>query len=157
MRIGGAAANPKEGMTMNKLTMRFMIATAALVVVAGVASAQTMTASIPFEFRAGDRVMAPGTYRIDSSQLSGAPLFHLSNVHSGGSIVLLAKAPVDPRKGWAEEGNPRMVFACTSGSCALAELWAGSGSPAYTFRGPKLGNDVTAVLREIPLQHGKGE
>ena len=142
---------------MKKLTTRLMIAAAALVVVAGVASAQTMTASIPFEFRAGDRVMAPGTYRIDSSQLSGAPLFHLSNVHSGGSIVLLAKAPVDPRKGWAAEGNPRMLFACTSGSCALAELWSGSESNAYKFRGPKTDTDQTAVLREIPLRPGKGE
>jgi hypothetical protein len=141
---------------MKKLTTRLMIAAAALAVVAGVASAQTMTASIPFEFRAGDRVMAPGTYRIDSPQVSGVPLFHLSNVHSGGSIVLLVKAPVDPKKGWTA-GNPRMVFACTSGSCALAELWAGSGSYAYTFHGPKLDNDVTAVLREIPLQSGKGE
>jgi hypothetical protein len=141
---------------MKKLTTQLMIATAALLVVAGVASAQTMIASIPFEFRAGDRVMAPGTYRIDSSQLSGAPLFHLSNVHSGGSIMLLVKAPVDPKKGWTA-GNPRVVFACTSGSCALAELWAGSGSYAYTFHGPKLGNDVTAVLREIPMHPGKGE
>jgi hypothetical protein len=143
-------------MTMNKLTTRFMIATAALVVTAGVASAQMMTASIPFEFRAGDRVMAPGTYRIDSSRLTGTPIFQLSNVNAGGSIALLAQAPVSPRKGWAA-GNPKLLFACTSGSCALAELWSGSESHAYTFHGPKLDKDTTAVLREIPMQPGKGE
>ena len=43
VHIGDAAANPKEGKTMKKLTTRLMIATAALVVVAGAASAQTMT------------------------------------------------------------------------------------------------------------------
>ncbi|MGA9627651.1 MAG: hypothetical protein WBL65_05475 [Bryobacteraceae bacterium] len=141
---------------MKKLTTRFMIATAALVVVAGVASAQVMTASIPFEFRAGDRVMAPGTYLIDSSRLSGVPVFRLSNRSSGRSIALLSQAPVDPRKGWTA-GNPKLLFACTSGSCALAELWSGSESHAYKFRGPKVGGEETAVLREIPLQPGKGE
>jgi len=142
---------------MKKLTTRFMIATAALVVVAGVASAQTMTASIPFEFRAGDRVMASGTYQIDDLRsVTGTPVFRLSNRNSSGSILLLAQAPVDPKKGWAE-GTGKLLFTCTSGSCALAELWSGSESHAYTFHGPKLGNDVTAVLREIPLQPGKAE
>ena len=141
---------------MRKLTTRFMIATAALVVVAGVASAQTMTASIPFEFRAGDRVMASGTYQIDSLRLSGVPIFRLSNRNSGGSIALLAQAPVEPKKGWAE-GTGKLLFTCTSGGCALAELWDGSGSHAYKFHGPKLGKDEEAVLREIPLQPGKGE
>ena len=142
---------------MNKLTMRFMIATAALVVVAGVASAQTLTAQIPFEFRVGNRVMTPGTYQIDSLRaVTNTPVFRLWNVDSGGSIALLPQAPVEPQKGW-EEGNPKLLFACTSGSCALAELWSGSESHAYTFHGPKLGKDETAVLREIPMQPGKAE
>jgi hypothetical protein len=68
----------------------------------------------------------------------------------------LPQAPVDPKKGWVD-GNAKLLFACTGGSCALAELWDGSGSHAYTFYRPKLGNDETAVLREIPLQPGKGE
>src|ERR1035441_5566077 len=94
MRIGGAAANPKEGMKMNKLTMRFMIATAALVVVAGVASAQVMTASIPFEFRAGNQVMAPGTYQVDRlAAQTGVPIYRLLGVDSHRSIALLGHAP----------------------------------------------------------------
>jgi hypothetical protein len=142
---------------MKKLTTRLMIAAAALVVAAGAASAQTMTASIAFEFRAGDRVMAPGNYRIDDLRgVTGAPVFRLLNLHSGGSIALLAQAPVDPQKGWAE-GNGRLLFACVSGNCTLAELWSGSDSHAYTFHRPKLGKEVTADLREIPMQRGKGE
>jgi len=142
---------------MKKLTTKLMIATAALVVAAGAASAQTMTAAIPFEFRAGGRVMEPGTYRIYSSRLSGVPIFRLLNVNLGESATLLGQVPVDPKKAWQAEGNPKLAFACTSGSCALAELWEGSGSHAYTFHGPKLGKDETAVLREIPMQRGKGE
>jgi len=33
-----------------------------------VASAQTMTAQISFEFRAGNQVMAPGTYQVDNPE-----------------------------------------------------------------------------------------
>jgi len=142
---------------MNKLTTRLTIATAALVVVAGVASAQTMTASIPFEFRAGNRVMAPGTYWVgDLQRYPTSPILRLLNVNSHRSTTVLAQARVDPEKGWAA-GDGKLVFACVSGSCALTEIWDGHLSYAYTFKGPKLGQDVTAVLRVIPLQPGKGE
>ena len=101
--------------------------------------------------------MAPGTYQIEGLQsVTGTPIFRLLNVNSGGSIALLAQAPVDPEKGWAA-GNPKLLFTCTSGSCVLAELWSGSESNAYKFRGPKTDTDQTAVLREIPLRPGKGE
>jgi hypothetical protein len=143
---------------MRKLTTRVIIATASLVVAAGVASAQTtMNAEIPFEFRAGNRVMEPGTYRVDNlSSRTNTPVFRLQNVNSGGSIVLLPQAPVDPQKGWTQ-GDAKLVFACTSGSCALAEVWDGSSSLAYEFHRPNLGKDVTAWLKEIPMQRGKGE
>ena len=146
---------------MKKLTTRFVIATAALVVVAGVASAQiraTMTAQIPFEFRAGKQIMAPGTYQVDRlATQTSVPIYRLLDVHSRRSIALLAQASVDPRTGWTEE-NAKLVFACTSGSCALAELWDGSVShPAYTFYGPKLGKGEDAYLKVIPMQRDKGE
>jgi hypothetical protein len=157
VRIGDAAANPKEGTTMKKLTTRFMIATAALVVAAGAASAQTMTASIPFEFHAGGRVMEPGTYRADLSRSSGAPITRLLNSHSGEQVIVLGQIPVDPQKAWTASGEGRLVFECTSGRCALAEIWAGSGSQAYKVWHPKLVKDEEAVLREIPMQRGKGE
>ena len=142
---------------MKKLTTRLMIATAALVVAAGAASAQTMTGAIPFEFRVDGRVMAPGTYRVHQSYQIGTPVFWLTNVESGKLIMLLPGAPVDPQKAGAASGGGELAFACTSGSCTLAELWSGSGSRAYTFHLPKLGGDQTAVLREIPLQPGKSE
>ena len=145
---------------MKKLTTRLMIATAALMVVAGAASAQirtTLTAQIPFEFRAGNQVMAPGTYQVDRlATQTGVPIYKLLDVDSSRSIALLAQAPVEPRKGWTEE-NAKLVFSCTSGSCALAELWSGRESHGYAFARPKLGKGEDAYLREIPLQPGKGE
>ena len=142
---------------MKKLTTKLMIATVALVVAAGVASAQTLNASIPFEFRAGSQVMAPGTYQVDRLSVhSGAPIFRLLNADAHRSIAVFPQVPVDLEKGWVE-GQGKLVFACTSGSCALAELYAGSGSQAYKFRSPKLGKDEEASLRVIPLQRNKGE
>ena len=142
---------------MKKLTTKVMIATAALMVAAGVASAQTMTAQISFEFRAGNQVMAPGTYQVDNlNTQTGIPIYRLLDVNSHRSTTVLAQAQVDPEKGWAA-GNPKLLFACTSGSCALAELWSGSESNGYVFPRPKLGKGEDAYLRAIPLQPGKGE
>ena len=101
---------------MKKLTTRFMIATAALVVAAGAASAQTMTASIPFEFRAGGRVMEPGTYSASLSRSGGALIIRLLNSHSGEQAIVLGQIPVDPQKAWTASGEGRLVFECTSGS-----------------------------------------
>jgi hypothetical protein len=145
---------------MKKLTTRFMIAAAALVVGAGAASAQiqtTMTAQIPFEFRVGNQVLAPGTYQVDRLTVqTSTPIFRLLNVHLHQSAIVMPQAQVDPQKGWAE-GEPKLVFACAGGRCAIAELWAGSESYAYTFSRPKLGRGEEAYLRAIPMQPGKGE
>jgi hypothetical protein len=142
---------------MKKLTTKLMIAAAALVAAASAASAQKLTAQIPFEFRVGNRVMEPGTYRVDASQVTSIPIYQLSNVHSHSSIVLLPLALVDPKKAWKAEGNPKLAFACTGGSCALAEIWDGADNYACTFHRPKRGGDEDASLRVISMQREKGE
>ena len=143
---------------MKKLTTKLTIAATILVAAAGAASAQKLTAQIPFEFRVGNRVMEPGTYEVGlANDVSGAPLFLLQSRHSGRSAILLAQARVAPREAWAAEGLPKLEFACASGRCALAQIWDGPGSYAYTFNRPKLGNDEEASLRVIPLQRDKGE
>jgi hypothetical protein len=144
---------------MKKLTTKLMIATAALVVAAGAASAQIrtmMTARIPFEFRVGNQTLAPGTYAVDRLVQTSAPVFRLWNARLRRSAILLPQAQVDPQKGWAD-GSPKLVFVCIGSRCALAELWAGSESYAYTFSHPKPGKDEEAYLRAIPMQPGKGE
>jgi len=144
---------------MKKLTTKLMIAATVLVALAGAASAQiqpTMTAQIPFEFRVGSQVMAPGTYQVDSLDTSSIKVFRLLDVHLRRPIVVLPQARVDPRKGSAA-GTPNLEFACTGGSCVLAQLWSGSESYAYSFSRPKLGKGEEASLRVIPLQRNKGE
>ena len=152
--IGNASNNPERGTKVKKLTTRVMIATAALMVAATTASAQTMTGTIPFEFRAGNRVMAPGTYRVEFSQALSTPIYRLSNVDSGGFAILLGQSPVYPDKTRQAEVSTKLVFARTDNTYTLTEIWSGT---AYTIHGPKLGRDQTAALTEITLRPGKGE
>jgi hypothetical protein len=136
-----------------------MIAAAALVVAAGAASAQTMEAKIPFAFHVGKRIMEPGTYQVGNldSDIS-APIFRLRNARAHQVVIRMAQAPVDPEKAWTADGNPKLAFACGSGRCDLAEVWAGpSCRYAYTFPRPKLGKDYEAHLTVIPMQRDKSE
>ena len=143
---------------MKKLTTKLTIAATILVAAAGAASAQKLTAQIPFEFRVGNRVMAPGTYQVGlAPSMSSIPLFLVQSRDSGRQAILLAQARVDPRKAWTAEGNPKLEFACANGSCALAQLWGGAGTDAYKFRLPKLGKDEDIHLTVIPMQRDKGE
>ena len=57
---------------MKNLTMKMMVAAAALVVAGGVASAQVMTAEIPFRFQAAGAWLEPGTYSINHISGSSA-------------------------------------------------------------------------------------
>ncbi|HMD70630.1 MAG TPA: hypothetical protein VKF41_04770 [Bryobacteraceae bacterium] len=142
---------------MRKLTTKLTIAATILVAAASAASAQNMTARIPFEFRVGNRVMPAGTYQVGlANSTSGAPLFLIRGNYSLQSAILVAQARKDPRKAWAAEGGGKLEFACAGGVCALAELWDGSRGPAYKFRVPDLGKD-DIHLAVIPLQRDKGE
>ena len=143
---------------MKKLTTKLTIAATVLVAAAGAASAQNMTAQIPFEFRVGNRVMPAGTYQVGlANSVSSAPLFLLRGDSSHRSAILVAQAREDPRKAWAAKGGGKLEFACAGGVCALAELWDGSrGGPAFRFRLPEMGKD-DIHLAVIPLQRDKGE
>jgi hypothetical protein len=145
---------------MKKLTTRLTIAAAALMVAAGAASAQTqpLTAEIPFAFHVGNRIMEPGTYRVDNlATQSGSPVFRLLEARTHQVVIRIPQAAVDPEKTWTVTGSPKLAFACGDGRCDLAKVWAGSGSNAYTFRLPKPGKDYEASLTVIPMTRDKSE
>src|SRR6516225_3285372 len=52
----------REAKTMKSMTTKLMMTAGALAIATGIASAQQYRADIPFAFRAGDRVLAAGTY-----------------------------------------------------------------------------------------------
>ena len=142
---------------MKKLTTRLTIAATALIVAAGAASAQTLKAEIPFAFHVGNRIMEPGIYRVDNLAQSGPPVFRLQEARTHRVVVRIAQAVADPEKTWTVTGGPKLAFACGDGRCDLAEVWAGSGSNAYTFRLPKLGKDYEASLTVIPMTRDNSE
>ena len=134
---------------MKTSTMQWMIATAALAVAAGSASAQTLNAQIPVYFHVGKAVMTPGPYQVRTDTGSGSEIVYLHNLATHTSVMLASSVRGDVPKSWIEEGSPRLIFECLDNSCALKRMWNGSGD-AYTFPtkkgpGPNLEARLTVV------------
>jgi hypothetical protein len=122
--------------------MRWMIATAALVVAAGSASAQTFKAEIPMSFRVGNALMTPGTYDIKLSD-GGAKYFLVRNRETSEGAMVLTGAQQDAPKAWVKDGAPRMSFTCGSKTCTLSTVWTGQDAFAYRVH-PSESNNVEA-------------
>ena len=140
---------------MKSLTMRFTIAAAAFVAVAGVASAQTMEAKIPFAFHANGKALPAGTYRVTLGYGSAAnPIVRISNSQTLEQSLALAFANADPKKSWVDSGDAVLEFRCDSDSshCALNKLWTGTpGTAAYTVPMPNFGKDNYRITAEIVM------
>ncbi len=120
---------------MKTLALRGMFAAAALMVVAGVASAQTYRAEVPMPFRAGGNAMAPGSYsiKISASESYRAILY---NSTDRKSAILLGTVLSDPPKAWLASGSPKVTFQCSNGACSLKSIWSGTGSYVQSFPTP---------------------
>ncbi len=130
---------------MTNLTNKIMMAVAALAL-AGVASAQSLRADIPFAFQVGDKLMAPGPYLVYVNNSSGTELFRLYNVEEKQGALTLADFKQDPAKEWKADGKPRLAFECAS-RCALSEIWTGSGSQiSYRMHTPKTHEEVRVAV-----------
>ncbi|MDR3702392.1 MAG: hypothetical protein P4L56_22280 [Candidatus Sulfopaludibacter sp.] len=135
---------------MKSLTMRTMIAAAALVVAAGTASAQTYKAEIPMAFRAAGKLMTPGSYEIRVSRNSATELLYVHNTGANNGVILVAQVKTDPPKEWRDARNPKLAFACIGGACTLSRMWNGSDSFAYSFPSPKApAGDLVAQRLEL--------
>ncbi len=132
---------------MTNLTKNILVA-AAVLVVAGVASAQTVTADIPFAFRAGEKLMAPGTYQVSTvSAASGIAVFKLYNTDERAGVLAVPPVKNDPAKAWKADGKPRLVFLCGGSRCALAEIWrGGTETISYKFNLPKYHEELRAEV-----------
>ncbi len=132
---------------MTNLMKNILVAAAALMV-AGVASAQTVQADIPFAFRAGEKLMAPGTYLVNTvSAASGIAVFKLYNTDERAGVLALPPTRHDPAREWKADGKPRLVFLCGGSRCALAEIWRGAGETiSYKFNLPKYHEELRAEV-----------
>jgi len=138
---------------MTNFTTRMMIAAATVVVAAGVASAQTMKAEIPFTFRAGDKMMPAGTYHVANvNHQTSTPMFHIANSASRAAVVLVPRSAADPKSAWTKDGAPMLAFECSGSDCALTAVWTGAHTPAYNISHPKLGNEGPMRVATISMR-----
>lgn len=144
---------------MKNSTMKMMIAAAAILAVAGVASAQTMEAKIPFAFRAGGKVFEPGTYRVRvASGNTGVPLISIGSLKPTQQVLTMGSYNGDAKKAWRDSGKAILSFQCGVGRCALSQIWMGNdGSPVYRLSVPNLGKDEHRTTAEIVMRQVKGD
>ncbi len=144
---------------MKSLTTKMMIAAAALVAVAGVASPETMEAKIPFAFRAGGKTLEAGTYRVEVQRgPSATPLILIASRKAGEQVFAIPYNSGNPKKAWTASGNGVLSFQCGAGRCALQEIWMGDEDrPVYRIPVPSLGHDEPRSMAEIVMHPMRGE
>jgi len=129
---------------MKSLTNKLMVAAAAIAAVAGVASAQSMRAEVPFSFRVAGTVMPAGSYVVSGGyNQTGIPIFRLLNMGAHGSVLV---KPLVQHDGGKQYTEAKLVFRCGTGKCALAQIWTGSGIGAFDLHTPKSSREEAALI-----------
>ena len=136
-----------------KLTaLRLSIAAATMLAAASTASAQKLTAEIPFAFEVSGVRMQPGSYSVTwpspgtSTRL--VRIYNESDRRAVAAIPLSASTPL-----WPEAKRPALTFACADGRCTLAAM-RDSSATSYRFPIPKGGEMHIAT---ILLRSDRGE
>ena len=143
---------------MTNFTFRMTIAAATLLVAAGAASAQTLKAEIPFTFRAGDKLMTAGAYRVDTSHNNGgAPVFRIRSMDGSDAVLVMAASAGDAKKAWRDAGNAVLAFECAANRCALTQLYDGTSAPAYKFHYRAPGKDEPTRTAYVVMRPYTGD
>ncbi|MBI4906815.1 MAG: hypothetical protein HY820_24515 [Acidobacteria bacterium] len=99
------------------------------------AMAQELKATIPFDFSASQKQMPAGTYTVSRMPGSGGSFVAVfRNVVTRKSAAVLAASELDRNESAGR--TAKLVFACTSGKCALAEMHAPGITNARRFVTP---------------------
>ena len=105
---------------MKRFTTKSLVLAAAFAAVAVGASAQTLSAEIPFNFRMGDAAMAPGAYQFNIGYgSSGVARIQMTSIETKKSVLVLPQSRRDAAKAWIAAGVPKLAFSCAEGNCAL--------------------------------------
>ena len=133
---------------------RFMICTvfaaASWAPLAISANAQTLTAEIPFAFRAGSTGMSAGNYEVGLVSHAANHIVLVKNTQTKQTVLIGNVAGTDPMKTWRAAGTPKLAFECVENRCVLREIWTGDG-PALKINSPKPGPDEAIRLTEIRM------
>ncbi len=141
---------------MKNVMTNLMIAAAAFVALAGTASAQIMEAKIPFAFRASDKVLPPGTYKVELRALqTGDRVLVITNPSGKHRTFSIARPNGAANPEWKAAGDAVLSFQCGVSRCAMKDIWMGSEDPVYVIPVHKIGHDDPAHTAEIVLHAAK--
>ena len=140
---------------MKTLKTRLTIAAAALAVVAGSASAQSLKAEIPFTFHAQNATLSPGSYLVTTAYSTGRQYVILRNADTGAAAILAQYFNADTPWAARAADHARLTFECAGRDCVLRELWKGGGNGGFKFVGPKLPRGEDARIAEVALTSTK--
>ena len=135
---------------MKTTTMRTLM-TAAALVVAATASAQTFKVEVPMAFQVAGKTMNAGSYQIQMKDTGAGAFVTVYDSASHTSVMVLAGITTDAPKAWRDAGDPRLAFAHHDGKYELRTLWAGSGDSAHQLPSSKSSNNVVARTELVTL------
>jgi len=143
---------------MTNFANRLMVAAATLVVAAGVASAETLKADIPFAFRVGGATMSPGTYQVKVANSGTATsVLSLYSADTRQSAIAVPIATHDVSSAVANANRPVIAFECAGNRCSLQYVWDGKDRrSAYRFATPKPGDEPSRIA-VIEMHSAKGD
>jgi hypothetical protein len=139
---------------MTSFTKSLMLAAAACAIAAGNAAAQTYHAEIPFTFRAGTTVMAPGSYEIVVASNLGSKHIRVRDLDTRKTIMVQWASITGDQKHF---DGPKLSFECVNTRCALATMWVGGYEGAYKFHTPALEKNETARIETVGLAPAKAD
>ena len=140
---------------MKNAITKLTIATACLAAATGVAAAQTLKAEIPFAFRAGEKVMAPGTYTVRVA--NPRHTVTVVNYDARQAAVMVTGPEGTAPKEWRAKGEPVLAFECGGNRCVLARVWTADSDRAMEIAHRRLGGNEHIALTLVRLQRANGD
>jgi hypothetical protein len=128
--------------TITKLTL------AAAAMTAGMA-AQTMSAKVPFEFKARGAMNGAGEYTVSKAEVKSPGIYSIRNEATGKRMFLQMGTSL----GYAV-GRNSLAFDCSPATCEIKEVWFGGHGYGQRTSGPAL-EARTSRRVEIALSAGK--
>jgi len=103
--------------------MKHLILTSTLFLGAAMlsAQAQSIRATIPFDFEANGKTMPAGDYKVEKISDNSGGLFTMRAVESSDSVLLTSKIPIAN-----SEGPVKFVFEMRADGYYLTQLWDGT-------------------------------
>ena len=136
---------------MRPVALRVLLSAACLIggtlAVSSASAQEKLMANVPFPFRAGTAMASSGNYEITANFTPGVTALH--NMDTKSWVSVLRQGSVSGR----QDGRPRLVFRCTSGGCALCQIFM--GSDGWQLPTPRLSPAEKERLAVIYLDSAK--